>query len=96
MTDIEAMEVLQNRLDWAAQNQYPFVGADEVEAIKIAIDLLNKPKKKNGKWIKWNVDITFHPLHCSVCDWSNYHIRDSIVEDFDFCPNCGRKMEKEW
>ena len=96
MTEIEAVEVLQNKLNWAAQNRYPFVSASEVEATKMSIDLLNKPKKKCGKWIKYDVDITFHPLHCSICGWSNHHIRDSIVADFDFCPNCGSKMEKEW
>lgn len=53
------------------------------------------PKKKVGKWIKYNIDIAPHPLHCSECGWSNHHLNRTIVSDFKHCPNCGAKMIDE-
>lgn len=52
---------------------------------------------KHGQWVKYGMDIAEHPLHCSVCGWSNYHISNKYIEEFGFCPNpnCGAKMDEE-
>lgn len=52
------------------------------------------PQHKKGKWIRYDVDIAFHPLHCSICGWSNHHIINKCIEEFQFCPNCGADMRE--
>ena len=51
-----------------------------------------KPKRPKGKWIEYKVDIAPHPLHCSLCGFSNHHISNRYMRDFRRCPNCGAEM----
>ena len=50
------------------------------------------PQRPKGKWIKYEVDIAPHPLHCSICGFSSHHIRDEYIREFRRCPNCGAEM----
>lgn len=52
-----------------------------------------KPERPKGKWIKYEVDVAPHPLHCSLCGFSNHHISDRYMKEFRRCPNCGAEME---
>ena len=47
-----------------------------------------QPEQKRGKWI----DYANSHCECSVChtEWSYFQ---NEVECFEFCPNCGAKME---
>ena len=46
----------------------------------------------------------FHCGECGfmICDWDAYGFEDETDERFSYdfemkyCPNCGRKVEKEW
>lgn len=68
------------------------------EAIKMALEALNQPEPKKGKWIECErVDYTqFHPdyssfystFRCTSCLKANYRKEK-------YCPNCGAKMEVE-
>ncbi len=57
------------------------------------IDTQPTVEQKHGHWKRHNMDIVEHPLHCTQCGWSNYHI-DRYVESFKFCPECGAKMDE--
>ena len=61
------------------------------------IDLItNAPtieERKHGHWERRDMDIVEHPLHCTKCGWSNYHI-DRYVKSFEFCPECGARMDE--
>ena len=53
---------------------------------------------KHGYWIAKELD-NFRKVECScsICGWSGVENYDSYVDihDFEFCPNCGAKMDSE-
>ena len=53
---------------------------------------------KYGYWIEKELD-NFRKVECScsICGWSGVENYDSYVDihDFEFCPNCGAKMDLE-
>ncbi|MDD6490279.1 MAG: hypothetical protein PUG48_10835, partial [Clostridia bacterium] len=50
--------------------------------------------EKHGKWIlEREPDGKPYCFHCSICDSDFRYI--GIKTAFDFCPNCGAKMETE-
>ena len=51
-----------------------------------------KPERPKGKWIEYKVDIAPHPLHCSLCGFSNHYISNRYMREFRRCPNCGAEM----
>lgn len=56
------------------------------------------PQRPKGKWIEYEVDVAPHPLHCSLCGFSNHHISNRYMREFRRCPDCGAEMiggEKE-
>lgn len=48
----------------------------------------------HGHWEKYAVDIAEHPWHCSVCGWSDHHIDQRRVREFNGCPMCFAKMDE--
>lgn len=57
------------------------------------------PKPKTGHWVRWYETIeqelcTIHDPHCK-CSECNYEYDPYIASLFNFCPNCGAKMESE-
>lgn len=63
-----------------------------IETSRFLIDAIEKvmmlpsAQPKTGKWI--DVPHTFF-TKCSACEWLN------DIHDFDYCPNCGARMEGE-
>ena len=60
------------------------------EAVKMAIDALNKSEPKRGKWI-YHIDDLFpaeSTMECNQC-----HAEQPLICDDEFCPKCGAKME---
>lgn len=58
-------------------------------AITSAINALNQ---RVGKW----KDVGYETWACDICDYEAYvfdEFSESIPPDFNFCPNCGAKME---
>lgn len=51
-----------------------------------------KPKRKKGKWIKVNGKTAINCSACYHCSWSLSF--EDTVKRFNFCPNCGSKMEE--
>lgn len=76
--------------------RYKYQNTDDIglsELDKVGVSIKNGTPLPIGKWIKYNVDIAPHPLHCSECGWSDHHLNRTIVSDFKYCPNCGTRME---
>lgn len=50
------------------------------------------PERPKGEWIEYEVDVAPHPLHCSLCGFSNHHISNRYMREFRRCPDCGADM----
>ena len=66
-------------------------GSDNtVKALEMAIEALEQPEQKKGYWIGRPI-AGYATMRCSVCTelfWKNQG-------RWNFCPNCGAKMEGE-
>lgn len=49
---------------------------------------------RHGHWGKYGIDIPEHPWHCSECGWSDHHIEQRRIQEFNACPNCRAKMDE--
>ena len=74
---------------------------DGMYAFKADIDAMSTAdvqEVRHGHWIEKNLD-GFRKVECScsMCGWSGVENYDSYVDihDFEFCPNCGAKMDRE-
>jgi hypothetical protein len=57
------------------------VFVDDIENLPPVI-----PQPKTGRWM--------HPYESDIaCECSECHIQMPITKDFNYCPNCGTKME---
>lgn len=98
MTNEEAIKILDKEQDtWMditnVDDAY-WTAEMYITAYQMAIEALeNAPKK--GKWEKiYNSFLDATQLRCSVCSLL-LSVDEFIVEDFNFCPYCGARMEKE-
>lgn len=88
MTREEAIEWLElAKLQAIAQGESP--EGRLCKAYSMAIEALKQPEQKNGKWIVTGTFDDF--LKCSCCGYRKPWNQDI----FNFCPNCGAKMDKE-
>ena len=58
-------------------------GIEECDAVE--------PERKKGKWIKQDCGGVEYTAVCSECGYGTFW---SDALDFNFCPNCGIKMER--
>lgn len=49
MSREEAISFFESRLKWKKENRYPYVSQQEVEAIQIAIEAINRKEQENDK-----------------------------------------------
>ena len=42
----------------------------------------------HGRWVWWKRNATTYDLMCSVCK-----SKDGACEEYNYCPNCGAKMD---
>ena len=83
MTKEEAINILEKTKKWE------FV-PDSIldEALDMAIKAL---ERSTGHWINYNTPCFSECSECShPFDWA-----DNCMEDWQYCPNCGAKMESE-
>ena len=93
MTREEAISRINNDLECHKKE----LSAAYKTALKMAIEALKQPERKNGKWIDaWRsaFDGTRHWYReCSECGYERDD--DSIDKDTRFCPQCGADMRGE-
>ena len=59
------------------------------EAKRIAIEALQQPERKTGKWLPDKHDMAgYGYFDCSECGANFYDV-------YDFCPNCGADMREQ-
>ena len=95
MTNQDAIEILKEEIDsekrilWNElyENNPPKETKKFVEAYEMAIKAL---ERSTGHWINYNTPCFSECSECShPFDWA-----DNCMEDWQYCPNCGAKMEK--
>lgn len=89
MTREEAIQILAQRLSAAKYLDYSYIDCVDVEALQMAIEALETPERKKGKWLKPTG--LSNPI-CSEC-----HSCPNLLFGLTskFCPNCGARMEEE-
>ena len=66
-----------------------------IEALEVAKEAVEKSDVKHGEWIEhphFNFEGGYSgaDYECSRCGYS-----DCVYEEYNYCPNCGAKMDKE-
>ena len=90
-------EKLVETLRWTA-NEYKGSIMDEYDkdtmnAAADAIEALQAQLPKRGKWVR-EMNVYDEPFyHCSACGECFDSNRDDTHGIFNYCPNCGAKME---
>ena len=58
-----------------------------------------QPERKRGKWVYAEDEYGIDGYHCNQCGffvpWDYAHKFINYIEDYNFCPNCGAKMDEE-
>ena len=97
----EAIKRIRDFGLYHAIEDLPF-STSTVEAFEMAIQALEEPERKTGKWKVYNVlDYAQRPtgkkiLRCPFCKYMTGEFRSRV--DYyhkltNFCPNCGAKMD---
>ena len=86
MTRQEAIADIKHAVNWAKENDESWCDGVEIGSLELAIEALEQPGRKTGKWKK-NDNGTYS---CSLCQsWipseQHYYAR--------YCLYCGAKME---
>lgn len=50
--------------------------------------------QKQGRWEQSEFDLAMDRVVCSHCK-KEWNVIDNCTETFNYCPNCGAKMDKE-
>ena len=90
MTREEAIADIKHAVNWAKENDEKWCDNVEIGSLELAIEALKQPEQKKGKW-KGKPIAGYATVRCSVCN-------DVFLENagrWNFCPNCGAKMEEE-
>lgn len=80
-------------IEWLKNKDIIKLQKQEENARRELAALQSASSQQKGKWMIYGMDIVPHPLHCSVCGWSNHHINNLWIKEFKRCPECGTNME---
>ena len=78
------------REDWLTNGENEYVY--DTNAILDSIDAqptVDAVEVVHGRWMEFNTMMT-----CSVCD-KDWYYDDNNCDEFNYCPNCGAKMDGE-
>ena len=83
MTRERAIEMIRNDMKlngctWSVE---------EAEAVKVAIEALEQPKQKTGRWIQ------ISPAGIYECSECGKNVMTNDIEEYKWCHGCGAKME---
>ena len=71
-------------------------GSDVAERVENILKEMPSVQQKTGRWIfeKGDGETCVDGYMCSVCGRS-FHTKVPYFSEYNFCPNCGAKMEGE-
>ena len=90
MTREEAAQSIYGLILSAEDEDGPCIFSDQIEALEMGIEALKQPEQKNGYWIGRPI-AGYTTVRCSVCTEMFFENKGR----WNFCPNCGAKMEGE-
>ena len=87
---ISRQAVLEQINCWIGSGEYRYTNATHYLAKRVQDIPSVTPKPKTGHWIWKTEDI----YRCSECG-EDIHVKEVLnVPQYEFCPNCGAKMEE--
>ena len=100
MTREEAIEILTKSIKWF--KPYTSIAEEWEEAMSMAIEALQAEPVKHGKWEE--KETYLNEGDCEITEWQSarcskcgkYHTTPYMYSfsNFNFCPDCGAKMDK--
>lgn len=94
-------EYIEKEKLWDEVQHMPFYNnadRDSIEDLILSISCADVAPVKHGKWISKQLDnFRKYEVTCSNCGWVGIENYDSYNDpsDFNYCPNCGSKMDLE-
>lgn len=64
------------------------------KAYDVAIEALEQPERKKGKWEQIKGRDGYIDFRCSACRKYRFH-NGAMRKEYKFCPNCGADMREE-
>lgn len=96
MSDLISRQEAIDIVHWYYRNMY---GEDAERSICESIENLPSAEPKRGKWLETEQPMGWIDVRCATCSecGKDYILDEYTIEDFgwNFCANCGAKMEKE-
>ena len=89
MTRHDAIKHLSYKIAYCKSTWATWADRVNVDALELAVRALGKPEQKTGTW-QWSFNGKAILIQCSEC---GLHY-DSWAAGFNYCPNCGAKMEE--
>lgn len=92
--DAVSLDAVINTIEWYRTNPQHFTEDNLIEDMKGLPPVT--PKQRTGHWItQWNVVHQTEYYYCSECrEEFSYDGEIGIkMNDYDFCPHCGAKLE---
>ena len=74
------------KFDWSEQ-----IDVDDFETVIKELPIADVEEVKHGEWIKKVVEK--HGIHRPILICSKCNKRRFVLADYNFCPNCGAKMD---
>ena len=82
-------------------NKYLDAGRDEVakdymfvQTVLLTAPTVDAVEVKHGRWEQIGYDKAMDRISCSCCK-EYWNIMDNDTDTFNYCPNCGAKMDLE-
>lgn len=76
-----------------AHQPYVQAACDAYGAVAKNVPAVNAEPVRHGKWVRHKPNGAIWTLKCSECGWIDNRI--TLNAKFNYCPNCGAKMDKE-
>ena len=101
MTRKEAINIINSLKDYYndkseyCEDGYVGFDSEDNEALDLAIKALEQqPKKGHWEYVQYDSNPNIGNWHCSECRGICTEMH-SIEDGYNYCPNCGAKMEVE-
>ena len=92
LINVEDYPYKEHQIDYENGNEHFIYGLKTMQEWIDKQPTVDAELVKHGRWLlEREPDGKPYCLHCSVCDGDFSNI--SIMQGYDYCPNCGAKMD---